>query len=167
MGVNQSLIFGNYFKPLAELFRLFEQLSADTVRPSELHLSFWCVLFVFCFFQVKGSQCSKSPRRCSSSLLLLQCKFPMLPFQCYANANILIAPSRFSTTRQRVFFFLHSVYYCYNSPLCRTWNSFWYIFHLFLFIYLLLLVFCLTNRLRLSGPPEIWTPRPAWPLEKR
>lgn len=63
-----------------------------------------CLSFVFCFFQVKGSQCSKSPRRCSSSLLLLQCKFPMLPFQCYANANILIAPSRFSTTRQRFFF---------------------------------------------------------------
>lgn len=144
MGVNQSLIFGNYFKLLAELFRLFEQLSADTVRPSECHLSFWCVSFVFCFFQVKGSQCSKSPRRCSSSRLLLQCKFPMLPFQCYANANILIAPRRFSTTRQSFFCCLQSafrsVYYCYNLPSCRTWNSFWYIFHLFLFIYLLLLL---------------------------
>lgn len=104
MGVNESLIFGNYFKLLAELSRLFEQLSADTVRPPERHLSFWCVSSVFCFFQVKGSQCSKSPRRCSSSRLLLQCKFPMLPFQCYANANILIAPRRFSTTRQSFFF---------------------------------------------------------------
>lgn len=68
----------------------FVRTPSDFRRPLEFLMSLVCGFI----FQVKGSRCSKFPRRCSSSLPLPLCKFPLLPSQCYANANILIAPRR-------------------------------------------------------------------------
>lgn len=84
----------------------FVRTPADFRRPLEFLMSLVCGFI----FQVKGSRCSKFPRKCSSSLPLPLCEFPSLPSQCYANANMLVAP-----TRSNIQFAITAVGHCVRA----------------------------------------------------